>query len=139
MGIRWTKLWTFLEASYSISIIYFFVLSHSTWPSQFLVSYYFSTLRSHLLTVFIVLTRPFSSLSQFLPFSLYLLGLSWSTHRLALLKNKKNSSFTSLFPLRSTEISRKWKHSEKYNKTDQWKFLVIFPKRSTEISSLSKF
>ena len=119
MRIRWTKLWTFLEASYSISIIYFFVLSHSTWPSQFLVSYYFSTLRSHLLTVFTVLTRPFSSLSHFLPFSRYPFGLSRSTHRLALLKIK-NLSFNSLFPLRSTEISRKWKYSKKiYNKKEQ--------------------
>ena len=120
MGIRWTILWTFLEASYSISIIYFFVLSHSTWPSQFLVSYYFSTLRYHLLTFFTDLTSPFSSLSQFLPFSRYPFGLSRSTHRLALL-TKKNLSFNSLFPLRSTEISRKWKYSKKkkYNKKEQ--------------------
>ena len=83
-----------------------------------------------------ILTQLFSSLSHFLPFSLYPLDLSGSTHRLALLKKKKNSCFSSLFSLTSTEISRKWKYLEKYNKKEQWKFLVIFPKRSIEISSL---
>ena len=119
--------------------LFFFVLSHSTWPSQFLVSYYFSTLHSHLLPFFTVLTRPFSSLSHSLPFSRYPFGLSRSTHRLALL-TKKNLSFNSLFPLRSTEISKKWKYSKKnIIKKSSWKFLVIFPKKSTEISSLPNF
>ena len=91
---------------------------------------------SHLFTFFTDLTRPFSSRSHFLPFSLYPLMICSS---FSSFKNKKNSLFCSLFPLRSTEISRKWKYSEKYNKTEQWKFLVIFPKRSTEISSLPNF
>ena len=121
--------WVLGKACYSISLIYFlnfsifqillfllliYLPSSLTWPDLFLPSLNF--FHSHC---------TFSASRDLL--------------RLALLKNKKNSSFTSLFPLRSTEISRKWKHSEKYNKTDRWKFLVIFPKRSTEISSLSKF
>ena len=121
MGIRWTKLWTFLEASYSISIIYFFVLSHSTWPSQFLVSYYFSTLRSHLLTVFTVLTRPFSSLSHFLPFSRYPLGFSRSTHRLALLKKKKKPYRLVLicFLLGALKFLQSGSTQKKYDKKEQ--------------------
>ena len=118
MGIRWTKLWTFLEASYSISIIYFFVLSHSTRPSQFLVSYYFSTLRSHLLTFFTVLTRPFSSLSHFLPFSRYPFGLSRSTHRLALLK-KKAYRLILRFLLGALKFLESGSTQKKYNKKEQ--------------------
>ena len=119
MGIRWTKQWTFLEASYSISIIYFFVLSHSTWPSQFLVSYYFSTLRSHLLTVFTVLTSPFSSLSHFLPFSRYPFGLSRSTHRLALLKKKKTYRLILCFLLGALKFLESGSTQKKYNKKEQ--------------------
>ena len=49
--------------------------------------------------------------------SRYPFGHSRSTHRLVLLKKKKNLSFGSyLFPLRSTEISRKWKYSKKKKK-----------------------
>ena len=90
---------------------------------------------SHLFTLFTDLTRPFSStlsLSSILtvhsrPLRIY---SSFSSSQ------KKYPSFSSLFSLRSTEISREWKYLEKYNKKEQWKFLVIFPKRSTEISSL---
>ena len=129
--------------SYSISLIHFLYFHISRDLLWFLMSLVLSNSSdiivspSHLFTFFPDLARLFSSLSHFLPFSLYPLDLSGSTHRLALLKKKKkNSCFSSLFSLRSTEISRKWKYSKKYNKKEQWKFLVIFPKRSTEISSL---
>ena len=133
--------------SYSISLIHFLYFHISRNLSWFLMSLVLSNFSdiivspSHLFTFFPDLTRPFSSLSHFLPFSLYPLDLSGSTHCLALLKKKKkkHSCFSSLFSLRSTEISRKWKYSEKYNKKEQWKFLVIVPKRSTEISSLPNF
>lgn len=93
---------------------------------------------SHLFTFFTDLTGPFSSplsLSSILtvpsqPLRIY---SSFSSSQ------KKYSSFSSLFSLRSTEISREWKYSEKYNKKEQWKFLVIFPKRSTKISSPPNF
>ena len=128
---------------YEIPLIHFlyFHISRSSMSS---VLFNFSDIivsLSHVFTFFPDLTRSFSSLSHFLPFSLYPHDLSGSPHRLALLpkKKKKNSCFSSLFSLRSTEISRKWKYSEKYNKKEQWKFLVIFPKRSTGISSLPNF
>ena len=98
---------------------------------------------SHLLTYFTDLTRPFSSLSHFLPFSRYPFGLSRSTPRLALLKKKKLiiQFFVSSQDLGALKFLKSGSPQKKkiYIIKKSWKFLVIFPKRSTEISSLPNF
>ena len=51
-----------------------------------------------------ILTQLFSSLSHFLPFSLYPLDLSGSTHRLALLKKKKTHALVLCFLSRALKF-----------------------------------
>ena len=81
--------------SYSISLIHFLYFHISRDLLWFLMSLVLSNSSdiivspSHFSTFFPDLARLFSSLSHFLPFSLYPLDLSGSSHRLALLKKKK--------------------------------------------------
>ena len=123
----------------------FSVLSHFTWPfTVFDVFSTFQLFRYYCFSFSTLYLLPWPD-QTFFPLSLSSIltvpsrPLRFYSLFSSSFKKKKNSCFSSLFSLRSTEISRKWKYSEKYNKTEQWKFLVIFPKGSTEISSLPNF